>query len=178
MVPRGGEPLSGFAGERPRAAGVRDFVRENLARKRLRRAVGALEYDHAEVAQRAVEHASEGVGHGVARRVSASQILEKSGRELGLRQHGCKLVERAVNFAADLDGPDRRLPGTRRRRQRDRAALQLVVEHRDGRHFIPIVIFRFDPEHGDRRDAVLLRDARGELRGGESLVKREQRAAE
>ena len=40
------------------------------------------------------------------------------------------------------------------------------------------MIFGFDPEHGDRRDAVFLRDARGELRGGESFVKREQRTAE
>ena len=157
---------------------MRDLVREDLARKRLGRAVGAFEHDDAEVAERAVEHASEGIGHADARRVGASQIVEKFGREFGLRQRRRKLVEGGVNFAADLDRADRRVPGAWRRRHRDRAALQLVVEHRDGRDFVPVVILGFDPEHGDRRHAVFLRDPRGELRGRQSFVEREQRTAE
>ena len=80
--------------------------------------------------------------------------------------------------AAECDGADRRMSRAWRRRQRDRAALQLVVEHRDRRDFVPVVILRFDPEHGDSRHAVIARDLRGKLGRRQSFVEREQRAAE
>ena len=49
-----------------------DLVRENLARERLGGAVGAFEHDDAELAERAVEHTREGVGHADAGRVRLS----------------------------------------------------------------------------------------------------------
>ena len=77
---------------------MRDFVRENLARERLGGAVGAFEHDDAEIAERAIEHAREGVGHADAGRVRLSQIGEQLGREFGLRQRGGELVDDAVDL--------------------------------------------------------------------------------
>ena len=136
---------------------MRDLVRENLARERLGGAVGAFEHDDAEIAERAVEHAGEGIGHADAGRVRLSQIGEQFGREFGLRQRGRQLVDDAVDLAAECDGADRRMSGAWRRRQRDRAPLQLVVEHRDRRDFVPVVILRFDPEDRDGGHAVIAR---------------------
>ena len=75
VITAGREPLPGLGGERPRSARMRDLVRENLARERLGGAVGAFEDDDAEIAERAVEHAGEGVGHVDAGRVRLSQIV-------------------------------------------------------------------------------------------------------
>ena len=54
----------------------------------------------------------------------------------------------------------------------------IPVQHRHRRDFVPVVILRFDPEHRDSRNRVLLRHSRGELDGSQRLVEREQRAAE
>ena len=52
--------------------------------------------------------------------------------------------------------------------------LLLGVDDRHRRHFIPVVIFRFDPEDRDGRNAVLLGDTRGEFYRCQCLVQREQ----
>ena len=57
--PTGGPP----PGERPRPAGMGDFVRENVAGERLGRAIGALEHDDAEVAKEAIEQPGKRVRH-------------------------------------------------------------------------------------------------------------------
>ena len=93
MIAARREPLAGFAGQRPRSAGMVDLVRENPARERLRCAVGAFEHDDAEIAEHPIEHARERVGHADAGRVGASQIREQFGCELGLRQRRRELVD-------------------------------------------------------------------------------------
>jgi len=52
------------------------------------------------------------------------------------------------------------------------------VEHRTAPDFLPVVILRVDPEHGDGRHVVVAFVAARELQRGERLQQREQRTAE
>jgi hypothetical protein len=53
----------------------------------------------------------------------------------------------------------------------DGASLKVAVQHRAGRHFIPVVIFGFDPEHGGGCDVMIMLDALGKPKRGKRLVK-------
>ena len=153
-------------------------MREDGAHERLCRAVGAFVDDKAEIAEGAVEHPCEGIGHADAGRVRLPQGGDQVYRKFSVRERRRQLVDHAGHVVADRDRADGGVSRTRWCRQRDRAALQIAVEHRDRRHFVPVVIFRLDPEHGHGGDAVFRRDLRGELRRRQRFVQREQWTAE
>ena len=99
-------------------------------------------------------------------------------RELGGRQ---RLNER-LGGVGDVVGPFERadgpLAGALGRRGRDDASAQLRVEHRARPDLFPVVVFRVDPEHRHRRDAVLARHALGQPDGRGRLEQRENGPAE
>ena len=55
--------------------------------------------------------------------------------------------------------------------------VQVAVEHAARSNFVPVVIFRVDPEHRDRRDAVVRCNALCQLNRRQRLEQREQRTA-
>ena len=55
--------------------------------------------------------------------------------------------------------------------------VQVAVEHAARSDFVPVVIFRIDPEHRDRRDAVVFCNALGQLNRCQRLEQCEQRTA-
>lgn len=178
MVTARGKMLSSFSRELPRLAGMHHLVRKNMARQRLCRPIRAVERNQAEIAKQVIQPARKCIAERGSRTIEGPQLFQKRSGELGLRQHGRKLVHCAGSLGAQFEMPNRHLPGSRRWRKRDGAPTVVGVENRAGRDLVPVVIFRFNPEGSHGRHTVLLRHARGELDRAERFVKRVERAAE
>jgi len=172
------QAVSRLLGKRPCLAWMPQLVRKNAAHELFGGPIGALEHDHAKVAKQAIEQAGERVGHRVAGRVGILQVVEELGREFRLLQRCRELADGRGNLVAERDPADRDVSGAGGCGQRDRAPLQVGIEDRHRRDFVPIVIFRLDPEDGNRHDLVFPGNVCGEFCGGQRLVEREQRAAE
>ena len=136
-------------------AGVRS-VRENLARSGFAERSDT-EHDDAEVAQRGRRRAGR---HRTWRCPAVSAARSSTSPAVNsVCERGCKLIERAVNLAADLERLIGECPaggGNAIVRRADRCRTPRPTP------LHPIVIFGSGPEHGDRGDAMFLRDARGE----------------
>ena len=152
---------AGTGGERCRVPRRRDLAAEHFGDERLDRLIGGVEHDQTVSAEQRLDPAGERIGHANPRPVGGAERFEQPGRELGLRQCGCQLVERAVDTFVELERTHRPFTSTLRRRHRDRPRLQLRVEDGDAGDLLPVVILGGHPEdRHDRRAERLRRTAR------------------
>jgi hypothetical protein len=100
------------------------------------------------------------------------------GGEFGGRQHRPQGLHGGLALTLDHEPCDRAVAGPLERTELDGVRLLLVVEHRTAAHFLPVVVFRIDPEHRHGAHAALGGDRAGELDGRDGLVERVERPAE
>ena len=150
MIPARCEVCAGRRGKLRCAARLGQLASEEIGAKRLRGRVRRVEHDQAVAAEDAFEKTAEGVGHAGAGGISRAKVGEKGVAESGLRENLFEFRDDGGVLLIQPDGRHRnRIPG-RPRREADRFWRHLGVEHRTRTNFIPVVVFRFNPEdrHG------------------------------
>jgi hypothetical protein len=147
----------------------RQLAREDLADERFRCRIGRIVDHEPARTQNLFEPAAERIGHPGARRVGAPQRRQQRFLEFSGRKNRAQIRERFVNAVIESDGRDRHWSAPGRGGQRQRARRQLAVEHRTRSDFLPVVVFRIDPEDGDCRHLMVARDLFRQFQRGDGL---------
>ena len=143
--------------------GCRQLPHENLAHGRLRAGVRRVVHDQAALAEHLLEPPGKRIGHSHARLVCRAQVSEERRAELGGGKRLLEFVQHALNLIVQCHGGDRHGLARRAFGQGHRPAGEVLAKDRTRAHFVPVVVFRFNPEHGDRGHTVAPRDFVREL---------------
>jgi hypothetical protein len=175
MVTVSDEPGSGPSGERRGPAGGGKFVGEDACDEWLGRGIGRVENDEAAIAEEPFEPSTKTIGHSHARSVNAAKLLQKFPPEFRRRKETFQFVGGSGNRIVQAYGADGRRLIASSRRELNCARRQRLVEDRTAPDFVPVVIFRVDPEHRHGRDAVLAGDTLCEFQRCRGLEQSEHR---
>jgi len=121
--------------------------------------------------------ARERISDARARPVCAARHLAHPAGEVRRRERAEKLLDRLLDPVVERQRCDRQLAGAVEVRERDRLRLEVGIEDGRAADFFPVVVFRVDPEDGDRGHAELFGGALRELQRADRLQQREQRSA-
>ena len=165
------------AARRGRVSGVLDFTGEERRGERLGRRVGGVEDHQAARPQERLQPSGKGLYHADARRVCEPYRFEERRTELGGWQRRGQHRRRGACRVVQPDACHGAFAGGGRIVERDGHPVERGVEHATRLDLVPVMVLGVNPEHGDRRDAVLGGSPLRQAEGGQRLEQREQRAA-
>ena len=178
VIPARFERRSGFRRETRGLAGLLDLAGKDMRDERFGRRIGGVEHDQPARAEHGFEPAAKRIGHAGPGCIGAAEAVNQRRRELGRRHRGFERADRGVHRFVQAHAGDRtgvrlwRIAGGNGER------LHVRIEHAARLDLVPVVIFGVDPEHRDRRHAVLGPHLLGESNRGQRFQQREEWSAE
>ena len=158
--------------------GVDNSRTNTVADRRLGGRIRRVVDDEPAFAEHPLHPSSERLGHAGARLVGGAEIGQQRVAKLGGRQRLFELGESGGDVIVEGDGRDRHRIARRALGQGDRPGLEVAGEDGARTHFVPVVVFGFDPEDRHGGHPVPPRDLVGELERRDGFEQRVDRPAE